>query len=417
MGVPYRSFISVFVLLFVALFFTGCVGETRVGNEAYAVGSEGISVDFLDTRTVYFDEDYMRLQMLVHNKGAYDRPSGKLTLSGFDRSIVRIAEDPLLLPVLEGKDAYYPNGYSDFLEVYEDAPLQLTLGESYSTNVQANVCYRYQTVATPTVCIVYNPLDMNICKPRTLSLGTQGAPVAIRQVNTELMKDKVRFVAVVENVGNGVVVNPIDAASYLYCPYQLQREHVNTLAFTMEINGLGEPDCSPSGKIVTLNEGIGVLSCTFTLRGQDTYTTPLKITLDYDYMDSFSTPITVQSRYGGSRDVQRSSGSSGSVSPVGNGCYCSEANKRIWGGCVCLKIDGQNHICAEGTNPIPVSVKPGELISYEVVGNNVVACGDSANPTQACPFKGQTPVKRLSIYGKTADGRTVSERCNLVSSV
>ena len=410
------------------------------GGELYRVGSRGVNIEFLDAKQMYVDGEFMTTQLLVHNKGAFDFPEGKISLSGFDKSIIHIGQQPMLLPRLRGKDVFSPDGQYDYIEVDESSPVTLTIGESYATTIQANICYNYRTIASPTVCMVYNPEDMNICKPQSISLGTQGAPIAIKKVDTEMLRDQVRFVAVIENVGSGTVVNPNDAASYLYCPYQLKREDVDTVQFSMKINGLDDPECTPGSNIVKLNKGIGILSCTFTLRGQKTYTTPLKITLDYEYMDAFSIETNVRAQYGPGKTTQTQttgqtgpstnnptgdpsdptsntedcpSCSSGNGNPT-NDCYCSQANMKKWGGCVCLHIDGRNAMCDEGETEIAVNKNAGETLQYEIVGNNVVKCGNSANPQADCPFKGETVVpKKLSIYGKTSDGRTVSERCDL----
>ena len=88
-----------------------------------------------------------------------------------------------------------------------------------------------------------------------------------------------------------------------------------------------------------------------------------------------------------------------------------------WGGCVCLYIGGKMYYCSEGETEIKVSAAADELVEYQVHGSSTVTkCGDSSSPTSSCPFTGTTVPKKLSIYGTVTDGRTVSERCNIIST-
>lgn len=431
-----------FFLIGVFILLTSCSKypqNTSIGGEEFRVGSEGIAVAFLDARNTYFSDEQMQLQLLIKNEGAYDYPQGKISLSGFDRNIMHLTAEELTLPALQGKNAYLAEGDFAVVDVSEDAPLTVNLGESYSTILQANVCYLYKTIATPTVCVVYNPLDQNICQPEQVGLGSQGAPVAVKQVSTETLRDRVRFTIVIENLGDGIVVQPSDE-SFAACPYGLQKSDSNIVRFSLEINGLDSPSCSPGGHTVHLNNGIGVFTCTFTLRGQETYTTPLKITLDYGYFSSFEQEVVIHNRFGSSSGMYttttgglNSQGSprgivSGATSGHGennatgtsdsegnsSGCLCSATNMQRWGGCVCLVVDGKNYFCNEGKQVIKLMKKAGDVVHYKVIGNNVVACGNTANPTASCPFSAQMTIPRtLFIYGKTSDGRTVSERCNV----
>src|SRR3989338_5158714 len=425
-----------FVLLF-SILFSSC-GTFYSSQEAdpYRTGTEGVVVSFLDDDYVFYDQQYLNLQLVLENKGAYDEPQGKVVLSGYDPTIVKLDTELIELPAeFYGKNIYAPEGYKYFVSVAEESPVSLTLGESYETTLQASLCYSYQSIATPTVCLLYNPEDTYICDQDTIGLSSQGGPVSVTEIRQDYEQDKVRFTVFVQHVGDGTVVNAYDVDAFDACPFGLTNEDLDHVGVALEINGLSEPSCIPSNGYIALNDaGQGVIICTFTLREQRTYTTPLKITLDYSYLSVIDQEMSIYEsssaadreayEQGVSRSSTDSGSSSGGSSDSGSssssgssGCYCSEANMNKWGGCVCLYIGGKMYYCSEGETEIKVSAAADELVEYQVHGSSTVTkCGDSSSPTSSCPFTGSTVPKKLSIYGTVSDGRTVSERCNIIAS-
>lgn len=422
-----------FAPLLLFFFILGSCGTSYSSQQAdpYRSGTEGVIVSFLNPDFSFYDQEYLHLQLKLENKGAYDSPKGKVVLSGYDPTIVKIAQEPIELPGdFFGKNQYSPEGSQYFIEVSEDGPVSLPLGNTYATTVQASSCYTYQTIATPTVCLLYNTADKNICQQETIALSSQGGPVAVTQVEQQYQQDQIRFTVIIQHLGSGKILNAYDTDAYDACPFSLTAAQLNHVGVKMEISGLNDPSCVPSNGYVTLNqEGTGIIICTFTLHEQRTYTTPLKITLDYGYLDSISEEMTIYessassskeaANLGSSSSTSSSSSSSGLSKEASAGdCDCSDANMRIWGGCVCLVISGKTYYCSEGRTQIPAGATIGENIEYEVHGSSTVTkCGDSANPSTNCPYTSSTSIpKKLSIYGTVTDGRTVSERCNLVVS-
>ncbi len=405
------------VLLF--FFLLSSCGTSYSSQEAdpYRTGTEGVVLSFLDDDYVFYDQQYLNLQLVLENKGAYDEPQGKVVLSGYDPTIVKLDTEPIELPdEFYGKNIYAPEGSQYFVSVAEEAPVSLSLGESYETTLQASLCYSYRSIATPTVCLLYNPEDTYICDQDTIGLSSQGGPVAVTEVRQDYEQDKVRFTVFVQHVGDGTVVNAYDVAAYDACPFGLTNDDLDHVGISLEINGLNEPSCIPSNGYIALNDaGQGVIICTFTLHEQRTYTTPLKITLDYSYLSIVDQDIGI---YESSSDREAyDQGYDSSESESSSDCDCSEANLNKWGGCVCLYVGGKMYYCSEGQTEIKISAAADEFVEYQVHGSSTVTkCGDSSNPTSSCPFTGTTLPKKLSIYGTVSDGRTVSERCNIIAS-
>ena len=419
-----------FTFLLCFLFLLSSCGTSYSSQEAdpYRTGTEGVVVSFLNDDYIFYDQQYLYLQLVLENKGAYDEPQGKVVLSGYDPTIVKLDTEPIELPTeFYGKNIYAPEGSQYFVSVAEEAPVSLTLGESYETTLQASLCYSYQSIATPTVCLLYSPEDTYICDQDTIGLSSQGGPVAVTEIRQDYEQDKVRFTVFVQHVGAGTVVNAYDVDAFDACPFGLTNEDLDHVGVALEINGLSEPSCIPSNGYIALNDaGQGVIICTFTLHEQRTYTTPLKITLDYLYLsvidqemaiyESSSTLDREAYEQGVSRGSSDDSGSSDSGSSSSSGCDCSEANMNKWGGCVCLYISGKMYYCSEGETEIKVSAAADELVEYQVHGSSTVTkCGDSSSPTSSCPFTGSTVPKKLSIYGTVSGGRTVSERCTIIA--
>jgi hypothetical protein len=394
---------------------------------SYRSGDEGVVVSFLNDAFTFYDGEYMQLDILVQNKGTYDTPSGKIVLSGFDPTIVKLRDDEITLPdEFYGKSAYNDEGSLYFLSVEEDSPLSLSLSDTYDATLQASVCYSYQTIATEPVCLLYDPQDDFICQQDTLHLDDQGAPVAVTEIEQTYLRDQVRFTVTIKHVGDGTVLNAYDTDAYEACPFTLDRDDIGYVYVAMEIKGLGEPSCVPASQYVRLNnDGEGLILCTFTLREQKSFQTPLQITVDYLYLDTAEQTITVverQSSLGTETDLFDtnigSTSSDSSSGSAGDECYCSDANMKKWGGCICLYLDGQMYYCLEGSNEIKVSGDAGNTVEYEVRGSSTVnKCGNTASPNTNCPFTAYTTLgPMLSIYGMTTDGQPVSERCDLKPS-
>ena len=162
--------------------------------DPYRTGTEGVVVSFLDDDYVFYDQQYLNLQLVLENKGAYDEPQGKVVLSGYDPTIVKLDTEPIELPTeFYGKNIYAPEGSQYFVSVTEEAPVSLTLGESYETTLQASLCYSYQSIATPTVCLLYSPEDTYICDQDTIGLSSQGGPVAVTEIRQDYEQDKVHL--------------------------------------------------------------------------------------------------------------------------------------------------------------------------------------------------------------------------------
>ena len=162
----------------------------------------------------------------------------------------------------------------------------------YEPYIILTACYGYKTIANPVVCIDPNPFGVytasKACQPRTVTeMGGQGAPIAVTKVEQIPSRGKVQFKIYIENKAKGKAIadekvstcNLIEPTDYKY---------INKIdSYEVEASGLNLVACQPDPENLRLVDDKGVIICSFdTDQSVPAYTTPLKIELDYNYMES-----------------------------------------------------------------------------------------------------------------------------------
>jgi len=280
-------------------------GREDVVESRYRVGSEGLVLDFMRNMppTKIYDLDELRIGVEISNRGAYPDSAGgkdlvgKLYLRGFDPNYIVFDEGDWqeIDRRLFGKDQYNPEGGYELIS-FTSSTIELPgCIESYRPTLLATACYEYQTIANPVVCIDPNPYSTEVrervCTIHDVSLGSQGAPVAVTRVEEAVMKDKIQFKIYVQNVGGGLVVD-IDQLNS--CPGNLDYTNLNKVDFSGEISGEALFDCRPDDYEIDLYDNSGFIICYASKPASgDAYETPLKIQLDYGYMSSISRQVEI----------------------------------------------------------------------------------------------------------------------------
>ena len=327
-------------LLIIAIFLlAGCKGFTTekhpITNVDIYKGTDALKMDFLKNAPPkeVFEDTLFKAAIELRNNGAFDIKSGYLTLT-LEDDYVSIDEWPVKKPLvaiegcvrmifeLEGKSLINTEGDYDITEITLKAKKMEKdeLSETHATSILATACYAYQPKATETVCI-----DTDIHKLRGMekacaidekgkSLASQGAPVAITKIETEMLpKDdnsiSPHFIIQIKNKGNGVVIGydkVREACSY--GPIQDDDfNRVEVKVYLSKKDKEGEEgkqlDCDPeleginAGKArlkdnkedsirSVLDEGID--------KNLGTYSTPLYIELNYGYTSTISEEVTIK---------------------------------------------------------------------------------------------------------------------------
>jgi hypothetical protein len=303
------SLVSVALILLIIVAF-GCT--RRPGTEADQSpeevyrGTEGLKMSFVRNMppTRLYDTTSLNILLELENKGASDLSGSncRLYLSGYDEKIIRgIDKDKICSTSLEGKSILNPEGgfnTQQFSTDIIDLPDYL---DKLPQKILVTACYKYQTKASPVVCIdphLYEigPIE-RACTVQDVTLGGgQGAPVAVTGVDVEMAgKDRVSFNIKVSDVGGGTPLYR-GANVFTSCPYDIDPNDYNVINYDVDMTGGQRVRCAPEiegDQRVRLVNGRGTIFCTFRISGDSAYSTPLRVELDYNYMDSVSKDIEI----------------------------------------------------------------------------------------------------------------------------
>jgi len=418
-------------LLFLIL--TACwQSDNPYDNIDYRHGTQGLEIDFdksLPARV--YEGSYMNLVLELRNKGAYDiRPGyGMVYLSGYDPSAIGFSTDRMPLPEVLGKNAYMPDGGYELIEWDERETVKVPFTDTYTPTLMATSCYTYQTLATPTVCVLSNPQDIlqdDVCTPDTITMSSQGAPVAVTKVEEQILQQQLNFIITVENVGDG---NVIARESLQKCPFDLMHTDMNQVDVKVMMSTGGEVACTPSNRI-RLVDGKGVIFCTMDVEIETSYTSPLIIQLDYAYSSSTKQTIEITKPPGTSSPGLPTSppisSSSGDIDPgidTGvndkGGCPCDISS---YTPCVCLYIGGMRHDCGYGDpSGYDRYVSPGTYtVSVDGSSSKMDSCRIVSGSSQDSGPCGSTSItldlrqeRTVSVFGYINGQLVASQDCRL----
>ena len=289
----------------------GYEGEPTSDAMNYRTGSEGLVLEFpVDTVTrVYENDPDVRMMVEIRNSGAfpqYDQIgqlNGRIWIGGFPKDIIDLRAESDLLDdeALEGKSSYNLEGGYDGIIISGPA-YKLPQGTPYyPTKVIVTATYNYETIASAKVCIDPFPRGTtvrekvcDIYEYSSISLGTQGAPIAIASIEEEATYRDLLFKIYVEDVGDGLLIDENDVTKNPNKGYDWDRLNKIRLV-DVTVGNRMMTECRPDiGNYLTLSEGKGYIFCKLNTAGIDSvYTAPLNIKLRYAYANSISKDIEI----------------------------------------------------------------------------------------------------------------------------
>jgi len=299
----------VLFLMIVTLFLVGCnrrPSPTPETSQDIYTGTQGLNMKFLENLppSKIYDTGSLNVLLELENKGTYDLSGSAcyIYLSGFDDKIIRgIDKDKQCSSSLEGKSISNPQGSFNTQEFSTDTIELPDYLDSLPQKILATACYESQTIASPIVCIDPNyygisPIE-RACKVGNVGVsGGQGAPVAVTGVGVEMAgKTKVAFNIRISNLGGGTPLS-LQSSVSADCPYNINPKDFNIVHYDVDMVGGTKVRCAPEidgDQRVRLVNGVGTLFCSFEVSGDNAYTTPLRIVLDYNYLDSLSKSIEI----------------------------------------------------------------------------------------------------------------------------
>jgi hypothetical protein len=300
------------LLLSFLLLMSACVKQ-QGSTDPIKSGSEGLQLLFVDNLpkevVVGKDDQPLILTLDIRNRGTYPETLEDTTFaafmwfSGYDPKAISLEPLSRTIIPIEGRNQANPAGGQTLVEFSAKIISQnLNVGK-YTPKLLANVCYRYQTIATPDVCIEPDPLSATVsrttpvCRAKDASLGTQGAPVAVARVEQTTLPNEIQFKITLKNVGRGDVVHPAAQCS-TQGSSQLTRQNIDKVEVSSVKIGEKELSCRPldENKIARLVEGTGYIICTLgkaDISSTSAYVTPLTIRLTYDYKQSVEKQLVI----------------------------------------------------------------------------------------------------------------------------
>ncbi len=203
---------------------------------------------------------------------------------------------------LHGDNPDYPGGGDDYKQFL------VAMTGSWPSGIDEIVqpyrvtnCYAYTTFVSPQICVDPNPFsgDRGVCRAnQDLSLGSQGAPVAVTRVSQRNTGRSVIMDFEVRNVGGGRVweVGSLERCSPYFPETPTGRNHHDVIYVGFVMIDDWFIDCSQ--RIIRLHDGVGRFTCTYNFaeRGVigSAYVTPLRMELWYGYETTVNNNLRIR---------------------------------------------------------------------------------------------------------------------------
>jgi len=343
--------VAIFFIILQLLFVIGCSGQKQKHtiDLEFKKGTDALGFDIIGLLPEIYEGTSFKITLNVFNKGAYDLPETEggfislnleedyMCLPGGDAENEYCSTDkgPLVSRIgmasqLRGRSFSNPSGDFEVIEypiLVKEIEQQSIQHDSY---VGVTACYKYQTELISELCLdptFYEPGQLNKpCSPKDLNFNSQGAPVAITNIEVKMLSDgknKVKPFLIIhlQNKGNGEVIHKDHVekvcSSKALSPNTYNTIHLRSLEFlggkykfentygppgtTVELSG-NTLDCDfvNMDRETKMVNGKAKISCTAkTSIAAPEYSamlTQLKIVLDYGYTFTESEKITIKKR-------------------------------------------------------------------------------------------------------------------------
>ncbi len=301
--------VLIVLILLTTFLLSACSGQVNAGEtprDTAAVlrevqsGTQGVELEFINDfppKTIY-DQDELIAIVEINNKGNHDLAAEAcfVEVTGHDPSIITgafgsprsCAEN---IGVLEGKNVYNTQGGINQIEFHSGQMLLDDGVFEYNPTLNFLTCYNYQTTANPEVCVDTQRYqvtsEQKACDYRqSVSVGGgQGGPVGISYVGMDMVGERAIFDITVRNFGSGRVLSPF--SDILGCGQaSLGFDDVDKVLYNVHLSGGSLISCKPFDGLVRLHNDQGKIQCQFLIPGTAAFKTPLRIELDYNYIES-----------------------------------------------------------------------------------------------------------------------------------
>jgi len=303
------------LLLTASLVFTGCNNTTEKVRKLtnYIGGNDGLAIGFtknappdtvLDERQEDFD-----VSLDIENKGEFTVEPGRIlaTLSGIDREAFN-------LPSLNARSQFQlERKVNDRGVAREGGRNDLTFGlatitvdyaNDFTTDIVADVCYDYRTVAVAGVCLKKDTLqlkttDVCLIDNDKVDFENSGAPIQVTKVETRKAgKNSVKVTFLIENKGAGEIYVPgTFTDSCMGHEKDEARLRVSLTSPSPRISfrcDLFNGASAGEVKLYDKKRQVGCIIDTAGLQQDTAYEAPINIQMDYTYRNAIFKEITIE---------------------------------------------------------------------------------------------------------------------------
>jgi len=306
-GIILRLFLVLFLIISLLLL-SSCSGRSSTKTPTttnYRTGTEGIYMRFLPNAppSRVYEGNGIQFMIEIQNRGAYPQDGGSfegyLVFSGPTDAAINVGSKTQNIPSdLMGRSYVFPDGGITTVS-FEDNDVRVPGdAEKYTAPVVVTACYKYQTLASPTVCIDPDPYTIvNTVKACRVQenvpiSGGQGGPVVVSRIEQHMSENEAIFRIWFRNAGYGQVVKKTSLQKCV--SGDLELEDVDRINVYVSTPSLGPGDCTPSGEVQLVN-GQGLMTCRFSMTGigGSAFTEQMRILIDYAYSQSIRTQVDI----------------------------------------------------------------------------------------------------------------------------
>jgi len=304
------------IMTLIAIFIIGCLPSTPVFN--YRTGTKGLTltIDGPDEIIMYEGDatPHEEYEFKIKNDGATDIDQNDVYLKiQFKEGFLKLREDGSTyksisslndfnfgtINHLMGKNKYSNNGeeisYFTVLEAISPP------NQGVSATINADLCYRYKTILSDTICVNSEKITNGGCSVMDHSYSSgQGAPIKISKVEVRdilLTNRKVtpKIIITVENAEGGIVSLAGGDSFKEGC---LAKSDINKVTIESVALGNNELNCDIPSNIINFDEdGERKVSCEagsgIPTDPQGYYDTPIYIELSYGYHTMASMKVDI----------------------------------------------------------------------------------------------------------------------------
>lgn len=308
----------------------------KVNDVDIFVGTDGLVAEFSKNAPPprVFEDSSFPILLRIRNIGAYSIASDKQTFGmisiGRERDYVpalTAEKNNRVLPGTTDNEIFFSVDGKTKINTKGDeiiASLNAKTGkldpqsEQKLSTITANLCYPYKTVLSTTVCIDPDVSGIRpgkkVCNVKEIIFNNgQGAPIAITKIEPNMIPDgdiiKPQFLVFIENKGKG---NPVNINNYFkVCGKEkLSNEEIkntwNVAFLKAYTSGNQQLECSPNSEgsndnligFLRFRDKKDFVRCTFKdkniKRSDDAFTSPLRIEIDYGYVQTAPTSFIIQ---------------------------------------------------------------------------------------------------------------------------